>query len=1277
MELTLIHEDNNDIAVLCNGQLSHMFDMQMLPPPPGAATSSLSPLEDPVAYGSALYEALCAPETLAQQTSAAKPERFVLTIEHAPLQALPWEYMYRQQSFLVLDIPFVRSIPVAQRIAAPTPTGTLHSAVLLSNPITASLPPLHTEAEWQCMQSMLEGIPNAMTLERVRPPTQKRLVQLLDHRHAQMVHCVSNMLLNPDETVFPFEHMDGSLDAVSHGSIVPLLPPTALMFIIHAGNTLTPTPTPCTKMAANLGACGIPYVLVMHFSMPQHVMHRFTQTLYREMACGLSVEAAVHQARLAMCNGSKSNMEQNHWTVGVPVLYTALNAPAPGLPVREGAPRIRDQQPRKDISRLPYTEGRLEGRTEELLRLGQWLTGKDKDKDKDRSPILTILGDFGLGKTTLVREAIERFGYAWPDGIWATSLEDVPSRAKFVNDLGQFLGIATERIDYATEVEYDLLTRLKQTQPLIVLDCAETLMAALHNEHAEDHAAAQDLINLIQEHLLKRHMHLLVMSRVPLGLAGEETLRIRGLSRADGARLFAQYAGHRQDDVLTSLAEKVRDVVAGNPLCLRLLGGAFATCPLPLSTFVVQLEAQMMQSQSEYLYADHAQQALFACIDTNVRYLSDVLRDMLSGLWVFHAPFLPRVAAALFDEQLHDVAVSLPGEQDPAWQHSMVYDHLEALWQRGLLEYTYDEDTRLSFYRMPIGIRLHAERSLAQAHAYDTLVQCFGNAYARLVRTMYYALHDNPQASVIAYTCYDDIQRGLCYMQGKQRADYLLHWAWIVAHMDQAGQAYDLTKEALMIYAHGDNDAGQIMALNNMAMLLHTRLDRTEEAIEHMQQALTLLEKGEHTHHATDYTPDLLHHTLEAMQESLQRKQANCSEPSVLTPAHADANKSATGVPKNTILGTSATIPQSQIRQIVTNTIAVMTVAKDGHEGWCRVMLGLLDYAQEQGAGWEPEVDFCRAVLALLQPEEGDHAAPILPEGHPYAAAIEEIQQQCVSVQPEPQHGTSVIEIQDVIAKTIAVFTTVEEQRHAWHATVADKQRHAQQAGNHPQAAFFAAILALLNEQAPELPDDHPYADALAEIITGIGSCRYQYVAALPMAQMEQIVSDTIAVMSVEPQRHAEWRMSVAAALMRARHWGEQWMPEVEFFTAVLAILDGQSPTLPQGHLYAGLIAEVINGIEERLRQHVSGTHGVSPIPEELVPRTIAALRGGAEEKTAHAQYLATIATSHTDVQMMILKNNIQMALHGVALATMGKELQGVYWDTWYTIVQAMQDPSE
>ncbi len=1277
MEVTLSHEDTNRIAVFCNGQPSHTFDMQILPPPLGASTASSSPLEDPVAYGTALYEALCAPETLAHQTIVANPERLVLTIEHTPLQALPWEYIYRQQGFLVLDIPFIRSIPVAQRIATPTPTGTLHSAVLLSNPITTSLSPLHTDVEWRWLQQAVEGILNAMTLERIRPPTQQRLTQLLGHRHIHIVHYMSNMVLDSDEHTFPFEHMDGSLDAMSHDTLVHMLQPSSvLMLIVHAGNTPTPAPTPFNMMAANLVARGLPYVLAMHFSMPKDAMHTFAHALYRDIARGLSVEAAVHQARIAVCNSSTG--DKNHWAVGGTVLYTALNAPAPGLSACQGEPCIRDHQPRKELSRLPYVEGRLEGRTEELLRLGQWLTGKNKDTDKDRSPILTVLGDFGQGKTTLIREAIERFGHAWTDGIWATSLEDVPLRAKFVNDLGQFLGIATERIDYATEVEHDLLTRLKQSQPLIVLDCAEALIEALHNEHADDHATAQDFMNIIQELLLKRHIHLLVMSRVPLGLAGEETLRIGGLSRAHGARLFALHAGHRQSDVLMTLAEKVSDVVAGNPLCLRLLGGAFATCPLPLSTFVVQLEAQLMQSRSEYRHADRAQQALFACIDTNVRYLSDVLRDILSGLWVFHAPFLPQVAAAVFDEHLHDAALPLPSEQDPVWQQSTVYDHLEALWQRGLLERTYDveEDTSLFFYRMPTGIRLHAERSLAQAHAYDTLVQRFCRAYASLVRTMYYALHDNPQAAAIAYTCYDDIQRGLFSMQGKQRADYLLHWAWIVAHMDQAGQAYDLTKEALMIYAHSDDDAGQIMALNNMAMLLHTRLHRTEEAIEHIQQARTLLETSR-SQDANDYTPELLQHTLEAMQESLQRQQVTCSESSTPTPSNADAEKSATGIPRNTILGTSSTIPQSQIRQIVTNTIAVMTVAKDGHEGWCRVMFGLLDYAQEQGAGWEPEVDFCRAVLALLQPEEADHAASTLPEGHPYAAAIEEIQQQCAAMHPEPQHGTSAIEIQDSIAQTIAVFTTADEQRREWHATVTDKQHQAQQAGDQHQAAFFAAILALLNEQAPDLPDDHPYADALAEIITGIGSCRYQHVAALPSAQMEQIVSDTIAVMSVEPQRHAEWRMSVAAALMRARHWGEQWMPEVEFFTAVLAILDGQSPTLPQNHLYAGLIAEIINGIEQRLRQHVSGEHSASPIPKDVVPRTIAALRGGTEEKTVHVQYLATIATGHTDVQMMILKNNIQMALHGADLATMGKELQGVYREAWDAIVHSMHNPSE
>ena len=85
---------------------------------------------------------------------------------------------------------------------------------------------------------------------------------------------------------------------------------------------------------------------------------------------------------------------------------------------------------------LPAVQGAFQGRIDEQFALGAWLTG-------DRRPrIITIHGSGGQGKTALARVAAERFAHAWPGGVWAITLETVPTRAVFVASLARFLGVS-------------------------------------------------------------------------------------------------------------------------------------------------------------------------------------------------------------------------------------------------------------------------------------------------------------------------------------------------------------------------------------------------------------------------------------------------------------------------------------------------------------------------------------------------------------------------------------------------------------------------------------------------------------------------------------------------------------------------------------------------------------------------------------------------------------------------------------------------------------------
>jgi hypothetical protein len=75
------------------------------------------------------------------------------------------------------------------------------------------------------------------------------------------------------------------------------------------------------------------------------------------------------------------------------------------------------------------------------------------------------------------------------------------------------------------------------------------------------------------------------------------------------------------------------------------------------------------------------------------------------------------------------------------------------------------------------------------------------------------------------------------------------------------------------------------------------------------------------------------------------------------------------------------------------------------------------------------------------------------------------------------------------------------------------------------------------------------------------------------------------------------------------------------------------------------------------------------PFDQELIPRTVAALLAGPEEKMAHAQYLNQQAAQSEDEGLKALIEAIQTALFGGDLSELGEDLTDVYREVWELIV--------
>lgn len=84
--------------------------------------------------------------------------------------------------------------------------------------------------------------------------------------------------------------------------------------------------------------------------------------------------------------------------------------------------------------------------------------------------------------------------------------------------------------------------------------------------------------------------------------------------------------------------------------------------------------------------------------------------------------------------------------------------------------------------------------------------------------------------------------------------------------------------------------------------------------------------------------------------------------------------------------------------------------------------------------------------------------------------------------------GMSQADLQTVVANTVAVMTTATEKRDEWRQAIVNAlgQRQLQEADRRADMEFLTAVLAILDNEEPNLSREHPHAAALAAIQAGI-----------------------------------------------------------------------------------------------------------------------------------------------------------------------------------------------
>ena len=110
----------------------------------------------------------------------------------------------------------------------------------------------------------------------------------------------------------------------------------------------------------------------------------------------------------------------------------------------------------------------------------------------------------------------------------------------------------------------------------------------------------------------------------------------------------------------------------------------------------------------------------------------------------------------------------------------------------------------------------------------------------------------------------------------------------------------------------------------------------------------------------------------------------------------------------------------------------------------------------------------------------------------------------------------------------------------------------------------------------------------------------------MPSNQLQVIFFNTVAVMTTMPERRTEWCEVIAKALQDVQQRGTDWQIEGEFYTAILAILDGKAAALPADHPYAPALAQIQEGIAAGgLEDNETPQDDALPFAADLIPRSI------------------------------------------------------------------------
>ncbi|MEW2164554.1 LuxR C-terminal-related transcriptional regulator [Streptomyces sp. NPDC007084] len=267
--------------------------------------------------------------------------------------------------------------------------------------------------------------------------------------------------------------------------------------------------------------------------------------------------------------------------------------------------------------RLPVERTSFVGRTAEVAAVSEAL---------ERTPLVTLTGPGGVGKSRVALRAADSLAERFPDGVWLAELSALSDAELLPATLAAVLGLPEQ--PGMTPLDA-LVGHLQDRRLLIVLDTCEHLV---------------DACGMLCDLLLREatDVCLLATSRQPLDVPGERCVPIGPLPPADAMTLFERRALTSAPDFVVTDHNRERisslvDALEGIPLALELAAVRLRSASLDHLTARAEERLGILTGRRHTAPGRH--QTLRSAIDWSYELCTGEERLLWARLSVFAGPF--------------------------------------------------------------------------------------------------------------------------------------------------------------------------------------------------------------------------------------------------------------------------------------------------------------------------------------------------------------------------------------------------------------------------------------------------------------------------------------------------------------------------------------------------------------------------------------------------------------------------------------------------------------